>query len=365
MASKKKVSTPRRKSEQPATTTAPSLTEWQALYRAADQIAELAPWTWMEETDVFAVENPETGEMGFVSATGTAGDHPSVTVYCGAAALYQFLEILAHDEPEFRGASEAILEIPQLQASFEARTYLQPEDVAVIVSLGLHYRGANGWPMFRSFTPGYIPWFVDAAEARFLTHVLEQMDDVAPRFREDPALLRKEGNESFLSRIAARKGSSLTWEDQIIRVAEPPRAAIPMVVPEEMLTSLSKLPRGGEPLDVDLFLVPALVGEEGGRAPYMHMLLMVGARTGMVLGHEILTAVPTLDKMLGAVAGHVATAIVEVGTLPIEVRVRSWRMLRLLQPLTMKLGIALELLDELVALDKARTKLERMFTRGR
>lgn len=320
----------------------------------------------MEETDVFGVQNPEKDEIGFVSVTGSHGQQPSITVYCGAHALYQFLELLARDDLEMGSASETILEMSRLQASFEDRSYLQPQDIAVVTSLGLRYRGSKAWPMFRSHVPGNIPWFVDAFEARFLTHVLQQLADVAPRFREDHGLVDRDGRENFLVRAAERHGQSSAWSDRVECVAEPPPASIPFALPEGVADSLLLLPRGGEPLEADLFVVPALVGEKEGRAPYMYVLLMVGTQTGTVFGHEILTAVPSIEKMLGAVASHVADAIAEMGKRPIEIRVSSTRMSRLLQPLTMKIGIALELSKEIemIALGEAREKLVRIFTRG-
>lgn len=64
--------------------------------------------------------------------------------------------------------------------------------------------------MFRSYRPGFAPWFVEAEEARFLAHALDQLADVAPRFREDPSLLEAPGG--YLVR-APRGGA---WEDRVM-----------------------------------------------------------------------------------------------------------------------------------------------------
>jgi hypothetical protein len=47
--------------------------DWLRLYEAAIRIKELAPWTWMVETDVFGVQNPETDDLGFLSVMGMRG----------------------------------------------------------------------------------------------------------------------------------------------------------------------------------------------------------------------------------------------------------------------------------------------------
>ena len=46
--------------------------KWRPRYEAADHIKELAPWQWMQESDIFGVQDPETGEFGFVSVMGQA-----------------------------------------------------------------------------------------------------------------------------------------------------------------------------------------------------------------------------------------------------------------------------------------------------
>ena len=39
--------------------------QWQALYQAAAAFRDLAPWAWMTDRDLFAVEDPATGEVGY------------------------------------------------------------------------------------------------------------------------------------------------------------------------------------------------------------------------------------------------------------------------------------------------------------
>jgi hypothetical protein len=78
-----------------------------------------------------------------------------------------------------------IFESRQLQASFAVRDGLFRSELAEIKALGRKYRGGN-WPCFRSFRPGRAPVPVDAAEAHWLLHGLEQILTVAPRFETDP-----------------------------------------------------------------------------------------------------------------------------------------------------------------------------------
>lgn len=69
-----------------------STQDWRHLYEAAIRIKDVAPWTWMVETDVFGVQNPETGDLGFVSVMGIRGEHFAVSLYLGAKGLFGFWE---------------------------------------------------------------------------------------------------------------------------------------------------------------------------------------------------------------------------------------------------------------------------------
>src|SRR2546428_3532096 len=140
----------------------PTVEEWGRLYAAAGRVKEMAPWEWMMEDDVFGVRNPEREEIGFVSVMGAGGEHFAVALYQGVDALYDFLALseAGRDGTADSVGAERVLEIPQLQASFEDRGRLQKEDRDTIKKLDLKFRGANSWPMFRNYAPGMFPWFL-------------------------------------------------------------------------------------------------------------------------------------------------------------------------------------------------------------
>ena len=180
----------------------PTPEEWRKLYEAVIRIKEIAPWEWMTETDVFGVQNPETDELGFVTVMGLLGEHYAVAVYLGSEGLYGFWAL---QDTSPLGSPERLLEIPQLQASFEDRNELENKDREIIKATGLNFRGRKAWPMFRSLRPGFLPWFIEAEEARFLAHALEQVPAVASRFREDPALLETHDDARYLVACHSRK----------------------------------------------------------------------------------------------------------------------------------------------------------------
>ena len=149
----------------------PLLDEWKTLYELISKLKTIGPWQWLEEQDIFAVQNPETGEIGFVSVMGSIGEHYSVSVYRGEEGLRKFWDFQETDIDDL--AYQRLLEMPQLQASFEDRDYLHKEDRDLIKKLSLTFRGKQSWLMFRSYIPGFVPWFITSSEARFLICALQ------------------------------------------------------------------------------------------------------------------------------------------------------------------------------------------------
>lgn len=342
---------------------APTLEEWRRLYEAAIRFKETKPWEWMEETDVFGVQNPETGQIGYVSITGMLGEHLALTLYLGTRGLAMFRKLLVTDFPSQLEASIALLEIPMLQASFENRNQLHKKDREVIKALGLKFRGRHAWPLFRSYRPGYAPWFLTAEEARFLTWGIEQGLEVALSVRENPSMLIPEEEGTYLVRVPRREGDTIVWENRWLR---PPREeeAFEIEYPGDLLDYLSSIPKRKMQLQVDLFLMPIPIREKKGQRPYYpYMLLMVDARSGFVLGFEMMEPGSSLAEMLGKIPELVLSKLAAVQVLPQTIIVRSQPLEAVLSLIAEDLGLKIIRSQKLGALDRAKTDLFARFVR--
>lgn len=336
-----------------------TLEEWRRLYEAAARLKEIAPWEWLMEDDLFGVQNPETSEFGFVSVMGTLGEHLAISVYLGPEGLYGFWDL---EEAGPAGSPEQILEIPQLQASFEDRNELEQQDRDLIKQLGLKFRGRQAWPMFRSYRPGFMPWFLEAAEVRFLTHVLEQAADVAARSQADPDLLEPPEDETYLMRVPQPAGDGLLWTDQLMAVPPPQPTPISLRMDRQALAALKSAPHGRQTLEADFFLLPTATQEERGARPYYpYMLLMVEQQSGMILGSDMLKPEPTLKDMWGLIPLNVVQQLYRMGVVPKEIKTRSPLLQQLLQPLANDLGFKLKGTNRLSKLDSAKKFLLQRF----
>jgi hypothetical protein len=156
------------------------------------------------------VKNPEDGEIGYCCVVGALGEFLGLLVYLGTEGLESYIKIQKSESPE-----EDVLSTAKcLVASFGERKFLQKPDHEVIKRLGLRFRGAKSWPLFRSYEPGCYPWYLSQPQARFLTHALQQAADVSLRMKMNDNLLTNSEKAQYLVRIPERSGSELRWKDE-------------------------------------------------------------------------------------------------------------------------------------------------------
>ncbi len=328
--------------------------ELNRLYQAAIRIKQAAPWTWMAESDIFGVQDPESDEIGFVSVMGSRGEHFAVAFYLGTKALHDFWTLQSPGPLAF---PERVIEIRQLQASFEDRSSLTQKDYRLIRQSGLKFRGRKSWPQFRSYIPGFWPWYLEPSEARFLIHGLEQTCTVAQRAKDDPSILDPAGEEAYLVRVASRsQRGRLEWKDRVLAF-QPEPLTIALRFDEEQFEALKQMPRKNYCLEMDFFLYPADLGKMGERPACPYAVLVMESSLNLILHSEILLAKPSLEDMWGGIPGHLVSALAKTGIRPRRVVVRSEFLAQLLEPLAEELNFELILSDRFEALDRAKQEL--------
>jgi uncharacterized protein DUF6930 len=326
--------------------------EAKQLYDLAIQVKALAPWQWIEETDVFGVAHPETDELGFVSIMGSVGEYEAVAVYLGAEGFHDFIDFQADQS----ATPERVMEMRHLQAGFSDREYLEKEDRNLIKELGLKFKGRNAWPIFRSYRAGYAPWFVTRTEASMLIHALSQVLDVAVRVRDDPDPIQPSGRVEkggYWVRAAHREGGELIWEDQVWSIPRPKRESPTVIVDTDSLELLKHTPRSGLDLEVDLVLTPARIAKPRQRPLSMYVFMIADSNSGFLFGAETMTAEPSLSEMHAGIPNALVKALLQNQIMPEKLLVRSKFLRGLLRNLTQSLNIELRHADKLPAIDEA------------
>lgn len=345
----------------------PTLDEWRSLYDFARQVFELAPWEYMEEIDLVGVKHPQTGDLGFLSVMGMAEEHYAVGLYLGAEGLYGFWNF-QDNAPSIHPLE--LLQIPQIQLSFEDRQELEPGDREVLKQLGLKFRGRSSWPLFRTYERGFLPWFLRQDEARFLALALEQLLDVAPRYEADMTLLdppdldQEQSAEICFCRLPVYEGDRLHWKDDFVTVYPPERKRFKPILNIEEIQAAKALPRGKFIVEIGVLDVPNPVAERGRRPFFPHLMLVVDSQTGMVMGQEMFTPEPSLDAMWHQVPSAIIKAFIKIGQLPRAVHGSSGLMQDLITPIAGALGFEFEKKEELPALFEVQRGLTQFLSLG-
>jgi hypothetical protein len=334
----------------------PDAEEFKTLCKLARYIQQQAPWDFMEETDVFGIQDPDTGELGFVSVMGALGEYTAIAVYRGVQGLYQWREFvdLLEVDPESEEAHDRLMEIPQLQLSFGPASFLEEPDREVIRRSGAKFPKAK--PLFRSYWPGYFPWFLTRAEARHLVHVLTQTIQVAKQFLRDPNIIpfnEDPEDRDYMIRVCEINDGAIHWQSALCEIDEPPKELVPIRVEDDAVEELKRLPKS-DPQEIDLFVMPAKIGTAGERPRVLYSLLVTNAATGYLFGFEALEARSGIDLMYAELAEKVAEIWLKQEVVPDELRARSMRLLNMFQWFASELEFELSLVKELPAIDEAK-----------
>jgi hypothetical protein len=331
----------------------PTLETWSRLYTAAKRVKELSPWDWLEEHHIFGVRNPEKDEIGFVSVMGALGDHFGISIYLGAEGLYGFW-MLEELGPMMN--PESLFEIPQLQASFEDREVLDKADREVIKALKLKFRGRSTWPFFRSFRPGYFPWFLEEDEARFLACALEQCAEVSARFKTNPdALTDQFHKHTCLVRVPDPNSpaDSPVWRDEMVHVPEPPRKKVAAKYDEAKFAAYKQLGKSSAVLELDCFMNASTpIKEPGDERPYFpHMLMVVDSKDGRPIGVDLIAPKPDMHAVWGQIPDKLLDMFLAAQIRPRQIKVALTEIVDALAPLSRKGAFKVKLVDDLPQLD--------------
>jgi len=329
---------------------------WKELYQAAASFQLLAPWQWMHDTHVLGVSN-ERG-VRLVTVLGHMGEVFGMASYRGSAGANFLLRLrsgqFAPESPDAGFYQDALL------ADFVPRKELRKEVRAIIQQIGFRppVRKPQLFPEFQSHKPGYVPWFVDEAEARLLLDDLRKTVPFAELLRANRAVYdsRRENEFPF---FPASVSEPLTLDQFEWHVISPVPLAADLPIDANafdlaFLLGLPQLPHST--WELTAFYAPMSISEPP-RPYYPKMALGVDAETGIILSFEL---APPDQTMAQAAALGLVKSIQASGSRPAALKLDSINLSRALQPLANKLGIELHQANSLPMANEARQSLSQI-----
>jgi len=335
-----------------------SLEAWRALYEAAVNFREIAPWQWMYDDDLFGVQDPASGEIGYCCIMGHLKQVFALNVFLGTEGLFGHRLLQQCAQEGYR--PNLVFFQKSLMASFEDRSDLEKEDLAVIKALGLKFRGRNAWPMFRNYRPGYFPWFLEAQDIAFLALALEQAFEVVLRCRYSKDLITTDREDIFFVRRPSQENGSLVWEDSYQQAASF-EIAIPDDGPFDEVGIQRLLKNTGTRRGVwefDLFHYPQPVREKQERPYFPHTFIILDHKTGLALDMEIFEIIGYVKKS----RDKIIALMERLKYIPKEIRVCNGRAFDILAPLGEKLGFRISSVQRMPQMEEFQEEFISSFT---
>ncbi|MBM3213037.1 hypothetical protein FJZ33_12505 [Candidatus Poribacteria bacterium] len=336
----------------------PSESDWKALYHAALEFKKIECWKWMLDSDIFGVQNPANGEIGYCCVMGYLGEHFALAIYLGSEGLEAYLKVQRNEINT--GNIEALMIQKCLMVSFEDREILYDEDRDIIKKLDLKFRGRKQWPLFRNYQPGYYPWFVNKAEAQYLTLTLEQVIEIALCFKENPNLLDPPKKDHYLVRTPEKsENGGLQWKDKWFKPISPEESkSIAPPINEIRLQKIKKaVKRKSGIWQADFFLSPTPVREFDERPYYPYAALFVDGNSGLILHVNMLKP----EEYMTGFPNDFMAIMEKSGIKPSEVHVRKKEALNLLKTISERLDIQLKLVKRLEAMEYLQSSMFQFF----
>ena len=330
--------------------TEPTTEQWRDLHRSFREFCQLAPWRWLDDADVLAIEHRSGEYTGYCAVLGSAGREYGLAVFVGDEGLSGYMALMTDEVVS--ESMDAFLRMNALSAILADRGDLDGTDRAIVRTLGLKYRGRGSWPLFRSTTPGFAPWHLDADQAAFLTTAIRNVVDIVSRIARDELVLYSDADPSL---ILTRVFGDRAWQDEwrLFRPPPPP-APVPAYSDSERLRRLAQSkPIGSWVWELGIFHIPTPIQERKGMRPYLPtMILTVDRETGLILGTKALGAAPSVTERQDLLVEMLETAEMA----PSEIVVDAETTARLIDSITGPLGIRLST-GTTAALDEAKENL--------
>ena len=330
--------------------------DWLALFEAARNFYHLAPWQWMADTDLFGIVNPDNQEKCVATVMGQQGGFFAIGFYRGKQGFlsYQLLQ----SEEDLHDPDRPMYEQDCLMVSFDDLDNCDPEDKALLDSIGFDLQGMDRIPGVRSYRKGMMPWAPNLEEVRFLGLALRQAAEVAQTFQEDPNHFTAPAGEKGKLRFFTFEGGNwvANWDqpDGLFNLS-PDRFAIP----DSLEARLQQLPQGKDMLLFEQFFLESPTMDPRVDRPFFgQVLVLLNLEKAQFAGAD--------STLPGEFLEQGAERIVEMweaaGTKPGTLVVSTKENYLLLQPLARKAGIEIHLDPEVQVLQGIKEALKESTT---
>ena len=259
---------------------------WKDFYKTAMAFRDMKPWEWMDDSDIFGVQDPASGEIGYCCVMGAAKEVFALGIYLGEEGFHSYLNILFNADGFEDDMISAGLEQKIIKIEFVNNNEITKDEKEIYKELGLKFRGKNQWVSPRLFLPAYMPRTLTDEQALFSTHVLWQAMEVAEQCKENDEFLY-EDEEKIMVRVPEKMNNTLNWKNRWLEEPEEAETEPKQAIDPTIIANLKeKLPVKEAALCFSLGYFPGgILSGEGESHPFFARLaLWISYGSGMILG---------------------------------------------------------------------------------
>lgn len=298
-----------------------SNTHWQTLYKLAEEFFKLKPWEKMYESDIFAIQSPDTGQYYFISIMGSGGETYSMAAYEGVEALEKFWEL--EDNPDNIDPG-FLLTIDNLMLSFDEKQDIEQEQLDRMKQLGIDKRYNDLYPHFVKTGQALFPATPQEEYLGEFVHILREGLVIIKKALNNHLIIYAEEDDvdNYLVRKAEKIDSKLVWKE-VKEHIEAPEQSVSLQYDPNVIARFKQQKPVRDVIEMDLVIIPKPVQEAENTIYFPSLLIMVNAKTGFVLMAELLEPLPSFKEMLGELPDKILQYMVNSSIRPTRIKYRS------------------------------------------
>jgi Domain of unknown function (DUF6930) len=330
-----------------------SLSVAKRLYELMQQFASEQPWKIIGDQDLVLFEDPLSRELCYCSVMGALGEVISLHVYIGAES-YRFFRKVALGEPvspgEFFASQYAV------SAELVRPSDATPPDRELLKAVGCLMRPRVRVPIFRTFRPGYHPWYPTEQEAVLLLQCLQAVLSISKALLEDESLdfWPREDTYPLLTPRSSESGDEYVVKSAMLSDPPPMPLEAPQLADETIRQIQQKDYSQSGTLEADYFVASAAVGGKNERKACTRAALVADAATGMLFPPAMGEPADSAGDML---VKAILMTIAQSGRLPQSIHVNKKEFKTCLEPLANRLGFSIRVTKSTPSSDCAKAFL--------
>lgn len=291
--------------------------DWKKYFETARKLKRLKAWDFFVDSDVFAVEHPETGKTFYVSLCGQEGEYKSLVIYPKIEDFLRVFKAASHDDPDLGEffMAQAVCSTEQYQLCFEEKDLLEEEALAVLKESGCRFTG--DYPVFNHHKPASWPVLIDDEQVLGLYEIVAEVL---------PILLKNYKGTSISQYLEEAKVLSFQYKDEawkpaVLALETPAKAMKPLIVDPETMSSLKALPkdkRGHFYFNHALMMAPS---EENDQVIRQTVCALMDTGSSQLVAYDMVSPFPSYDAVCLEFPEVLAELLVESGSLPAKLSV--------------------------------------------